>query len=233
MPNGGKAVSEMTSTLAIVFGSRRRDRNYHYAGREELASRQDFRRELQELVDHLYNYPCIGMWVPFNEGWGQFDALDIARWLKSYDPTRPVDHASGWFDQSGGDCRSLHVYRLKLPLTKPDHKRVVVLSEFGGYSLQRREHLWNPQEKYGYKFYVNSLELTDAYLQLVEQQLKPWINSGLSAAIYTQTTDVETEVNGFVTYDREVEKMDFYQVRLVHRALFEWINGTGGSIQTP
>ncbi len=106
MPNGGAAVGETTSTLAMVFGSRRRDRDYRYAGREALASRQDYTRELQELVDHLYSSTCIGVWVPFNEGWGQFDANQIASWLKEYDPTRLVDHASGWFDQKGGDLKA-------------------------------------------------------------------------------------------------------------------------------
>jgi beta-galactosidase/beta-glucuronidase len=219
LPSGGKAIGEVTSTLAMVFGSRRQDRNYRYAGREEAASRQDFRRELQEMVDHLYNSACIGMWVPFNEGWGQFDAKEAAQWLSDYDPTRPVDHASGWFDQGGGDCKSLHTYKLKLPVIKPKGKRAVVLSEFGGYSLKLDGHLWNPNAEFGYKNFDTPQALTDAYLDLLNEQLKPWIDAGLSAAIYTQTTDVEIEVNGFVTYDREVEKMDFKKVRQAHKEL--------------
>jgi beta-galactosidase/beta-glucuronidase len=219
MPNGSKAVGEATSTLTMVLGSRRRDRNYRYAGREQPASRQNFRSELQEMVDHLYNYACIGMWVPFNEGWGQFDAKETAQWISDYDPTRPVDHASGWFDQGGGDCRSLHTYKLKLPLIKPGQERAVVLSEFGGYSLKVDGHLWNPSAEFGYKNFDTPQAMTDAYLDLLNRQLKPWINAGLSAAIYTQTTDVEIEVNGFVTYDREVEKMDFIKVRMAHKEL--------------
>jgi beta-galactosidase/beta-glucuronidase len=219
MPNGGKAVDEKTSTLAMVFGSHHRDHDYRYAGREEPTSRADYQRELQELVDHLYNFPCIGMWVPFNEGWGQFDALEIARWLKSYDPTRLVDHASGWFDQGGGDCRSLHVYKLKLPKVKSKHKRAVILSEFGGYSVKINGHLWNPKVQFGYKNFSSSVDLTNAYQDLIIGQLKPWIETGLSAAIYTQTTDVEIEVNGFITYDREVEKMDFTRIIQVHKQL--------------
>jgi beta-galactosidase/beta-glucuronidase len=219
MPNGGKAVGERSSTLAMIFGSRRRDRNYRYSGRELAASRQNYRDELQELVDHLYNFACIGMWVPFNEGWGQFDANEIAEWLSDYDPTRPVDHASGWFDQRGGDCKSLHMYKLKLPLVKHERKRAVVLSEFGGYSLKIEGHLWNPSAGFGYKNIVTPQALTEAYLDLLNTQLKPWVDAGLSAAIYTQTTDVEIEVNGFITYDREVEKMDFARVRQVHKEL--------------
>jgi len=219
MPNGSKAVSEVSSTLAMIFGSHRQDRNYRYAGRKEAASRQNFKRELQELVDHLYNFTCIGMWVLFNEGWGQFDANETAQWLSDYDPTRPVDHASGWFDQGGGDCKSLHMYKLKLPVVAPERKRAVVLSEFGGYSLKVDGHLWNPWAEFGYKNFDTSQALTEAYLDLLNMQLKPWIAAGLSAAIYTQTTDVEIEVNGFVTYDREVEKMDFTMVRQAHKEL--------------
>jgi hypothetical protein len=219
MPNGGKEVSELTSTLTMVFGSRRKDDDYRYSGRDEVASRQDYRRELQEMVDHLYNAPCIGMWVPFNEGWGQFDATAIASWLAGYDPTRTVDHASGWFDQGGGDCKSLHVYKLKLPNTKPKGRRAVVLSEFGGYSLKFAEHRWDPSVEFGYKTFISPQALTEAYIDLVTSQLKPWVISGLSAAIYTQTTDVEVELNGFITYDRAVEKMDFARIAQVHQDL--------------
>jgi beta-galactosidase/beta-glucuronidase len=219
MPNGSKAVDDKTSTLTMIFGSRRRDRNYRYAGREEAASREDFSRELQEMADHLHNFTCIGMWVPFNEGWGQFDAKETARWLRNYDPTRPVDHASGWFDQGGGDCKSLHMYKAKLPVVKPERRRAIVLSEFGSYSLKVDGHLWNPDTEYGYKKVTTPQALTDAYLELLNTQVKPCIDAGLSAAIYTQTTDVEIEVNGFVTYDREVEKMDFTKIRLAHKEL--------------
>jgi beta-galactosidase/beta-glucuronidase len=221
MPNGAKAVSETVSILTMVFSSHRRDRNYRYSGREKTVSRHDFMRELQEMVDHLYNVPCIGVWVPFNEGWGQFDASHIARWLAKHDPTRLVDHASGWFDQKGGDCKSIHMYKLRLPLVKPETRRAVVLSEFGGYSLKVINHLWNPEAEFGYKKFDTVQALTDAYLDLLETQLKPWIKAGLSAAIYTQTTDVESEVNGFMTYDRQVEKMDFSRLRQAHQELLQ------------
>jgi beta-galactosidase/beta-glucuronidase len=221
MPNGSKAVGEVASTLTMIFGSHQRDRSYRFSGREDTASRQDFRRELQEMVDHLHNFACVGMWVPFNEGWGQFDADETAQWLRNYDPTRPVDHASGWFDQGGGDCRSLHVYKMKLPVVKPERKRAIVLSEFGGYSLKVDGHVWNPDAEFGYKKFTTHQTLTNAYLDLLNTQLKPWIDAGLSAAIYTQTTDVEVEVNGFVTYDREVEKMDFTKIRQLHKELIQ------------
>jgi beta-galactosidase/beta-glucuronidase len=221
MVNGGAAVGDVTSFLAILFGSRKRDRNYRFAGRSETASRQDFRRELQELVDHLYGFTCIGMWVPFNEGWGQFDANSAAEWLRNYDPTRLVDHASGWFDQGSGDCKSLHVYFKKLPVVEPEKKRASVLSEFGGYSMKVDGHLWNAKVEFGYKKFSSKQALTESYLELLEKELKPCIEAGLSAAIYTQTTDVEIEVNGYITYDREIEKMDFRRVQRAHRNLSE------------
>ena len=220
MPNGAREVKELPSLLAILFGTRRKDANYRAAGRGDPAARQDFQRELREMVDHLHNFTCIGMWVPFNEGWGQFDAKAAAEWLSAYDPTRPVDHASGWYDQGGGDCKSLHVYFKALPVIKPEKKRAAVLSEFGGYALKLEGHLWNPQAEFGYRKYASSEALTEAYLGLLENQLKPWIAAGLSAAIYTQTTDVEIEVNGYLTYDRGVEKMDFGRVRTAHEGLF-------------
>ena len=221
MPSGAKEVGELPSLLIHLFGARRKDHNYRLAGRKSAESRQDFRRELQEMVDHLHNFACIGMWVPFNEGWGQFDARTAAEWLAEYDPTRPVDQASGWYDQGGGDCKSLHVYFKALPAINPEKKRAVVLSEFGGYALKLEGHLWNPQAEFGYRKLATREALTEAYLELLDKQLKPWIEVGLSAAIYTQTTDVEIEVNGYLTYDRAMEKVDFGRVIEVHEGLYK------------
>jgi beta-galactosidase/beta-glucuronidase len=220
MPSGAREVDNLPALLIHLFGSRRKDHHYRLAGRGDPEARQDFRRELQEMVDHLHNFTCIGMWVPFNEGWGQFDARAAAEWLADYDPTRPVDHASGWYDQCGGNCTSLHVYFKALQVVKPEKKRAVVLSEFGGYTLKLEEHLWNPQAEFGYRKFAAREALTEAYIELLDKQLKPWINAGLSAAIYTQTTDVEIELNGYLTYDRAVEKMDFGRVRVAHEGLF-------------
>jgi hypothetical protein len=111
------------------------------------------------------------------------------------------------------------MYKAKLPVVKPERRRAIVLSEFGGYSLKVDGHLWNPDTEYGYKKVTTPQALTDAYLELLNTQVKPCIDAGLSAAIYTQTTDVEIEVNGFVTYDREVEKMDFTKIGLAHKEL--------------
>jgi beta-galactosidase/beta-glucuronidase len=221
MPNGGKPVGSILSFLAIMFGrlSRRDDRWYWRVGRGEAEARQDYWRELREMVDHLHNFACIGMWVPFNESWGQFDANQVADWLRSYDPTRPVDHASGWFDQGGGDFRSIHTYFKALAPEKPDERRGVILSEFGGYALKLDGHIWNPETEFGYKKFQSQEALMEAYIDLLETQLKPWVKDGLSGAVYTQTTDVEIEINGYLTYDREVVKMDETRLKDIHRKL--------------
>jgi beta-galactosidase/beta-glucuronidase len=221
MPNGGKPVGDVLSFLAIMFGklTRRDDRLYWRAGRSEQASRDNYWHELREMVDHLHNFACIGMWVPFNEAWGQFDANAVADWLRDYDPTRLVDHASGWFDQGGGDFRSIHTYFKALAPEDPDEKRGVILSEFGGYALKLDGHVWDPETEFGYKKFDSQEALTDAYVDLLETQLKPWIERGLSGAVYTQTTDVEIEVNGYLTYDRKIVKMDANRLKHIHQNL--------------
>jgi hypothetical protein len=171
------------------------------------------------MIDALYNTPCIGMWVPFNEGWGQFNAGQTAAWLKGYDPSRPVDHASGWHDQGAGDFVSIHTYVKKLKPVPPGGERAAILSEFGGYSLKVEGHVWDPAMEFGYKKIADAETLTQAYIELLEEQLAPCIQAGLSAAVYTQTTDVEIEVNGYLTYDRRVEKMDFERIAALHRQL--------------
>ncbi len=221
MINGGKAIGPILSYLAIMFNKLRRadNRLYWRAGRSRLESRQDYYRELQEMVNHLYNFACIGTWVPFNEAWGQFDAKKVAVWLKEYDPSRLVDHASGWFDQGAGDFRSIHTYFKALSPEAAGPTRGVVLSEFGGYALKLPDHLWNPDSEFGYRKYKTSRELTESYLDLLETQLKPWIEQGLSGAIYTQTSDVEIEINGYLTYDRAVVKMDTTRLAEAHAGL--------------
>lgn len=220
MPNGGKSQTEMQAVFSLLFGSKRSDDKALWRhGRNEPESREDFLRELQEMIEHLCHFPCIAVWVPFNEGWGQFEARAVAARVRDLDPTRLVDHASGWFDQGAGDFRSRHIYGLALKPEPMEARRAAALTEFGGYSLKVEGHLWNPAAEFGYKKFTSSAALTDAYLALLERELKPWVEAGLSAAIYTQTTDVEIEVNGYVTYDREVEKMDFGRLREAHRRL--------------
>lgn len=219
MPNGGLIDGEVVAPLALLFGFHRNDtRRLHRFGRADEANRAEYRAELQGMIDHLHNTACIAAWVPFNESWGQFHANEVAAWVKGYDPTRLVDHASGWFDQGGGDFKSRHIYFKKLKRPKPDG-RAFAISEFGGYSLKIPNHMWDETKKFGYRFYETREELTAAYLALLENELKPFIAQGLTAAVYTQTTDVEIEINGYLTYDRKVEKMDAKRLRRAHLAL--------------
>ncbi|MEN6571057.1 MAG: sugar-binding domain-containing protein [Anaerolineaceae bacterium] len=220
MPNGGRIDGTLVAGLAQLAGFKRNDTILlGRFGRAERANRAAFKAELQAMVDHLYNAVSIAIWVPFNESWGQFNAVKTAKWLKAYDPTRPVDHASGWFDRGSGDFKSEHIYFTKLKrFGKPD-ERAFVLSEFGGYSLKVPGHVWDEERKFGYRFFDTPRELTQAYSKLLEEDVKPLISQGLSAAIYTETTDVETEINGYLTYDREVEKMDAGLLKDLHEKL--------------
>jgi beta-galactosidase/beta-glucuronidase len=219
MPNGGLIDGDVVAVLSLLFGFHRNDtRGLSRFGRAEEPNRAEFRTELQGMIDTLGNTACIAVWVPFNESWGQFNSAEIARWVKQYDPTRLVDHASGWFDQDGGDFQSKHVYVKKLKRPRPD-QRAFALSEFGGYSLKKPGHLWDENKRFGYRYYDSSQELTAAYLSLLENELVPLIQQGLAAAIYTQTTDVEIEINGYLTYDRKVVKMDVEQISPVHERL--------------
>ncbi|HBO33470.1 MAG TPA: glycoside hydrolase family 2, partial [Anaerolineaceae bacterium] len=191
-------------------------------GREDPQNREEFRAELQDMIETLYNSPCIGVWVPFNESWGQFQAIRIAEWIKLLDPTRLVDHASGWFDQGGGDFQSRHVYVKPLSARVADD-RILAVTEFGGYTMQVPKNVYTERKRFGYGHHPDAESLTAAYLKLLEQQVKPLISQGLSAAIYTQTTDIETEINGFLTYDRKVEKMDAETLRRAHLGLIEML----------
>jgi beta-galactosidase/beta-glucuronidase len=225
MPNGGKPVGDVTSILAMLAGLNRNDTRWlGRFGRGDESNRKQYYAELEEMITHLYNAPCIAVWVPFNEGWGQFESAEVARWVRALDPTRLVDHASGWFDQGAGDFNSIHTYFRKLSVPKRDDSRAFALSEFGGYSLKLLGHVWDEQKKFGYKFFETREALTDAYLALLDQELAPLIPQGLAAAIYTQTTDVEIEINGYLTYDRTVEKMDTDRIRTVHEKLLTLFN---------
>ena len=219
MPNGGRTTKDAIVLFTFTSGIHRNDQHrLKRFGREDPRNREEFKAELQEMIETLYNVPCIAVWTPFNESWGQFQAIRIAEWVKTLDPTRLVDHASGWFDQGGGDFQSRHVYVKKLSARVADH-RILAVTEFGGFTLQVKDHIFHPKQLFGYGHYQDAESLTRAYLKLLEEQVKPLIPMGLSAAIYTQTTDIETEINGFLTYDRKVEKMDTDLLRKAHEDL--------------
>jgi hypothetical protein len=156
------------------------------------------------------------MWVPYNEGWGQWDTARVVQKIKQLDPTRLVDSASGWTDRGVGDVNDMHEYPGP-GSPEPEPNRAVVLGEFGGLGLPVHGHTWQSEKNWGYRSFSDAPALTSAYIGLIEK-LFPLIDShGLSAAVYTQTTDVEIEVNGLMTYDREVVKMDWKKVAAANR----------------
>lgn len=180
--------------------------------------KKQFRTELKAMIDHLRFFPCIVTWVPFNEGWGQHDTNAILKWTKEYDPSRIVNGPSGWEDRGYGETKDAHIYPGPgmFPVM-PD--RVSVLGEFGGLGLPLKGHLWKDSDNWGYRTYKTTDELRTNYRGLV-RRLHPLVGKGLSAAVYTQTTDVEVEVNGLMTYDREVIKFDVAETAKWHKALY-------------
>ena len=217
MPSGGTKQNKFVTLVAPNMGLNKiKDGNYSLFSRKSEEGRDAFIAEYTEMLDQLYNCVSIAMWVPFNEGWGQFDADRIARLTKDIDPTRTVDHASGWHDQGGGDVNSMHVYFRKVRL-KHDGKRAVCLTEFGGYSYKDERHSFNPDRTYSYKKFDDVKAFNDGIYQLYERDVIAQIGNGLSAAVYTQVSDVEDEVNGLYTYDRKVLKVDPKMMREINR----------------
>jgi hypothetical protein len=174
---------------------------------EALASRDaQFEGEWKAVMDALYDHPSIVLWVPFNEGWGQYDTERIAAWTKRHDPTRLVNNASGWTDKGVGDVSDIHSY--PGPAMPPvEEKRAAVLGEFGGLGLPLIGHLWQPEGNWGYRNFDDIRTYEARYAELIKN-LYPLVDKGLAAAVYTQTSDCEVEVNGLMTYDREVVKLE-------------------------
>ena len=170
-----------------------------------------YRKEWKEIMDCLYSYPCIGTWVPFNEAWGQFKTPEIAEWTKEYDPTRLVNPASGGNHYTCGDMLDLHNYPAP-EMYLYDAQRANVLGEYGGIGWVVKNHIWEQDRNWGYIQFNSSKEVTDEYIKYTDM-LYDLIIRGFSAAVYTQTTDVEVEVNGLMTYDRKVIKVDEKRVR--------------------
>ncbi len=205
MPCGGGRYSPAIVAAPLVTGLHLSDGAYKLFGRGDERGRREFQDELVDMVTTLYNCPCIAMWVIFNEGWGQFDARDMTESVRFVDDTRTIDHASGWHDQGAGDVKSEHVY-FRPYRFRPDKKgRAVVLSEFGGYACQIEGHVFN-SKLFGYKKLETPEKLADALRELYQKQICPAKEQGLAAAVYTQLSDVEDEINGLLTYDRRVVK---------------------------
>ncbi|MEQ9442864.1 MAG: glycoside hydrolase family 2 TIM barrel-domain containing protein [Cyclobacteriaceae bacterium] len=185
-------------------------------------SAEQFESELKALMDDFYNHPSIVMWVVFNEGWGQYETARLAEWAQEYDPTRPINAASGWLDMGVGDVSDMHDYPgPDMPDTEAG--RISALGEFGGQALAIPEHLWVADLSKAPTHFETSSS-ADSLLQAYQALYRPLDSlrqQGLAAAVYTQTTDVESEVNGLLTYDREVIKMDIDTLAATHRALYE------------
>ncbi|MCX6133764.1 MAG: hypothetical protein NTU47_08130 [Ignavibacteriales bacterium] len=184
-------------------------------------SKKQFELELEKLIQTHCNHPSIVMWVVFNEGWGQYDTERLSAWVKQLDPSRLVNNASGWTDKNAGDVLDIHNYPTPQS-PKPDPKRAIVLGEFGGLGLAVDGHTWK-KEHWGYQGMANAEQLTSRYERFMKQVYAFKDSPGLSAAIYTQTTDVEVECNGLMTYDRAIVKPDLQRVAAVNKGDFSRI----------
>ena len=198
MPNGGKLT--LPGMLMHMIIEKEKDR-----------SNSNFYNELEEMIDALYNHPCIVVWVPFNEGWGQFNTEKTTQKVKHQDPSRLVNEASGWYNRGSGDICDCHKY---IGPCYPEgvQDRVAVCGEFGGLGFKVEEHVWKKKFRFVYKKFDNIEKMILLYEELIAK-LREFKGKGLSAGIYTQITDVEGEVNGLLTYDREIVKMPLDKIR--------------------
>ncbi len=211
--------------------SKRKDRIYNALERirkqdPDLNRRSNdaaqFEMELRRMVDIHYNAPSIVMWVPFNEGWGQYDTCRISKFVKGLDPNRLVNPTSGWTLRACGDIYDIHTYHVDLSVPPTAIDRATVIGEFGGIGYPINGHLWNPEMRnWGYQTYYSSEELLKNYIHKFNQIVKMKEENGLSAAIYTQTTDVEGEINGLMTYDRELIKIPAETLKELHDKLYQ------------
>jgi hypothetical protein len=208
MVNGGEEYNQLLvgylPTLLPWAAARIKDKHYKLFGRESKEGRREWSMECRQTVELLYNCPSVVVWVPFNEGWGQFDAKEAYQLIRELDATRLIDHASGWFDQGIGDFESVHNYFH--PLRVKHKNRAVVFSEIGGYACYILEHSFS-WRVYGYKVFLTREDLDRDYQRLYREELSKLYRQGLSAVVYTQLSDVEDEVNGLLTYDRKVCKV--------------------------
>ena len=218
MVSGGQPYSFLhVSALPTLGKVDLPDKDAKPYGRSGMLSRARFRREMADTVRLLYNCPCIALWTVFNEGWGQFDALDMANELKKLDATRFIDHASGWQDQGYEEMKSRHIYFR--PVKLKNDGRALALTEYGGYILAVDGHRWT-DKVFGYRICRDGAALARDYEKLMHEQVLPHISKeGLTAAVYTQITDVEEELNGLMTYDREVLKIPEETLREINEQL--------------
>ena len=221
--SGGTPYYTLVINVLQQMGINLNDKYYSLFGRSNSQGRDNYYKELGLMIDLLYNTPSIATWVPFNEGWGQFDAKKAVEYIKHYDTTRHIDHASGWHDQKGGDFRSLHIYFKPVKIRPDTEDRAIVVSEFGGYSYPVKDHVGSKVE-YGYTMYQTKEEFNKAYEDLYRNEIIPNIEEGISATVYTQVSDVEDEINGMYTYDRQVCKVNKDKMKELAKRIYIKIN---------
>ncbi len=230
MINGGgiyKASAIMVvPALNMAFGTKKfmkddTEKNYEFFSREDEAGRNEFYEDSARMIDALYNVVGLAVWVPFNEGWGQFDSVKAYEFYRKLDPTRSIDHASGWHDQGIGDFNSFHIYFTPFWFPKYDIKdnRPIILSEYGGYSLKVPGHMYNKEKFFGYRKYYTQETFNEALFSLIGRRIKNAIAKGLSATVYTEVSDVEDECNGLLSYDRRVVKTDVELLRKINETI--------------
>ena len=211
MPNGGSIIA---GAAGMIFGGK-----YHFKfGRYKKVNRSNFYNELNSMISTLYNHPSVITWVPFNEAWGQFETEKVTNFVSKLDSSRLIDSVSGWVDKKVGDIRDIHRYPGPA-IPDLEEERAAVLGEFGGLGYKTKEHIWSSRILWAYRKYNSVDELSARYSNLIDE-LKELKNQGLASAIYTQITDVEGEINGLLTYDRERIKMDSSFLKKLHKSLY-------------
>jgi len=226
MINGSEREDIMLHGVLANLGIHLKDDRYKLFGRQNEAGREQFLVELKAMILQLQSFTSIITWVPLNEAWGQFDAVKVEEIVRNLDDTRLIDHASGWSDQWSGDYHSRHTYFTKIRFNKKHgKKRILALTEFGGYSLPVEGHRFNDEEIFGYKKYDSQVKLEEAYVNLYKQQVIPQIESGLSVLVYTQLTDVEDEINGLITYDRKIDKISVGKLKEMNELAYAAFHG--------
>ena len=214
--NGGETYKLSTIIFPLIFNKHHKDNNYKKFARANEEGRQEAIQEFKDTISYLYNVPSIGLWTIFNEGWGQFDSKEVYNELLNIDNTRLYDHASGWHDQGISDTKSYHVYfkHFKVEKQKIPEKRAIILSEFGGFVLPISGHMIKGKKVY--KSFKSSDEWLKKYEETIQTDVIENIPNGLSAIVYTQLSDVEEELNGFITYDREITKVNPKQIKIIN-----------------
>lgn len=218
--NGGGRYRFGTVAALPFAGIKLDDSNYRLFAREDEYYRKRFEEDLAEYVKHLNNCVSLCQWTLFNEGWGQFDSIRLTKLLRSLDGKRYIDSTSGWHEQENdsSDFYSRHIYFTKIRFKKQINK-VIALTEFGGYAIMTEDHMFSKDKKFGYRLYKDKESLQNAYDRLYKKYIIGNIKKGLSACVYTQLSDVEEEINGFVTYDRQVFKFDIQRIKAVNNVI--------------